>query len=87
MSDSEVEINVNHRVEHLELAQQQSATRSEQMLDRVCQKMEDNYERIRANMAHQENLELDELDDYRRSGPQLSSVPESHPSSPLHVCL
>ena len=46
MSDSEAEISVNRRMERLELAQQQLATRSGQLLDRLCQKMEDNYERI-----------------------------------------
>ena len=41
MSDNEngneVEINVDRRLERLELAQQRATTRAEQMLDCVCQ--------------------------------------------------
>ena len=53
-------------MERLELAQQQSATK--QMLDRVCQKMEANYEKIRDDMVCQEDTLRYEFEDRPHSG-------------------
>ena len=49
--DNEVVINVDRHLKCLELAQQVAST---QMLDRICQRMEDSYTRIRTDMARQE---------------------------------
>ena len=49
--DNEVVINVDRRLERLELAQQAASNRAKKMLDRVCQQMQEGYKRIRTDMA------------------------------------
>ena len=82
--DNEVVINVDRRLERLELAQQAASTHAEQMLDCVCQCMEDGYGRICTDMARQDEACRAEMDDRCRSRPQLSQVSESQPSPPLY---
>ena len=85
MSHDEVQINVNRRFECLEEAQRQSASRAEEMLGRLCDKIDSGHELLRVEMQRQECCLRSDFGDHRQRAQDISSVRPDGATSTPHV--